>query len=276
MTQRVYFEEEGPIWEWWGNPTVALPEDRYRVEVRHGYTLRSLDHLARRALIRCHGSGLAMPDRYMIAYEAITIALMETDETPDEYDLVRAAQMAITSANNSEFQAHGLTHTEAKPSPRFMAYWRTTAGPTQPAVERVEDRIALTQIWAHLTENQREALLAFASTGQRAKAAKALGLQEPEANRRILVARRAAVALWHDHETPAPLPKDRRRGSNKKPPITHCRRGHEYTLENTITRWDRSVRRVVRRCRACRDAANARLTERRRNEREAAKQKVTT
>lgn len=268
MVQLTYYDDRGPEWEWWRRAEITLPEDRSMIEVRHGYTLDNIDHLTRRALIRCYGLGLALSDRYMVAYGGIVIALMEADHVPDESDLVLAGQKAIGSASTSEYQNRGLTHTEAKPSPRFVAYWHTIAGPTEPAVERVDDRIALGQILQHLTEPQREVLAVFAATGQRSTTAEVLGLSEKAANSRILAARQAAVALWHDHETPAPLPRDRRRGSGKKPAETHCKRGHAYTAENTITSWSRSSRRPVRRCRTCRDARNAKGAARRRADRE--------
>lgn len=256
MTQRTYYEDDSPVWEWWGNPAVALPEDRNRIEVRHGYTLDNLDHLTRRALIRCHGSGLEYTDRYMVAYEAVTIALMEADEAPEEADLVAAGQYAVSSASAAEYRHHGVTTSDGV-GPRFGAYWLSVAGAAPSPEERIDERIALTQIWPHLTDMQRESLVMFAVTDQRAKAAEALGVREGTMASRIREARKAALALWHDHETPAPPPRDRRRGANKRPPVTHCKWGHEYTLDNTINRWSPARRQMVRKCRACRDAGNA-------------------
>lgn len=251
MTQRTYYEDDSPTWEWWGAPQVALPEDRSHLEVRHGYTLDDIDHCARIALVRCHGMfRLSRTDRYEIAYSAVTLALLEADEPPEPKDLAAAAQHAITSQYRADLRHHGQHETfEQATRKAFTVYWESASRARTPMEDRVLERIALTQIWPHLTPRQRQSIAALAAAGNQGAAAESLGLPRTAVNVYITQGRQRAYRLWFDHEPPPRLTRDQRVSSYSRPLPTHCKNGHPYTEDNTRIR--RSQGREYRQCVTC-------------------------
>lgn len=263
--QRTYYEDDGPAWEWWGAPAITLPEDRTHIVVKHGLTLDNLDHLSRLAVLRCRSHYLSPGDLYMLAYEAITVAVLEAETAPDNAGLIEAGQRGILRESSAQVHHHGMYSADRTASaPRFTSYWRHIAGATPSAEERIIERVALSQIWPLLTDGERDALSALAVTGTRAAAAQALKITTGTLNQRLRGARVRAHRLWHEHETPPTVAVDRRVRSYSAAPVTRCVHGHDYTPENTI--WGRKAKRGTehRVCRVCRDRRNAERSAKRR------------
>lgn len=186
------------------------------MELRHGYTLDSLTRMAHFAARHCKPwhRGIELSARYEVAWSAIAEYLYAAEERPTSADLVRAAWEAIRHQADSRRQFLGLAHDGPDgPGRNFERYWRAVAGPADGPEERLIERLALAQIWPHLTQANRDALTALAVHGDYQRAAVALGISYKAFVSRISEGRRQFLALWHDGETPSrPWVRDRRAG----------------------------------------------------------------
>jgi DNA-directed RNA polymerase specialized sigma24 family protein len=184
--------------------------------LRHGYTLDGLTrmaHFAARHRKPWH-YGVELSVRYEVAWAAIAEHLYAAEQPPTSADLVRAAWEAIRQHADSRRQFLGLAHDGPDgPGRNFERYWRAVAGPADGPEERLIERLALTQIWPHLTPASRDALTALAVHGDYQRAAAALGISYKAFVSRISEGRRQFLALWHDGEIPSrPWVRDRRAG----------------------------------------------------------------
>lgn len=245
MTQRTYYDDGTPEWEWWTSPEPQRTRRRDSVVLRHGLTYDDLDHAARIATSRTSGGALTVADRYEHAWGAAAIALCEGVEGLTFQDLVDAAWRGLVRASAQVMRHHGVHDKTWQIRPSFRAYWQAT--PSDTPEDRITDRIALSQIWPHLTPRQQDVIVAVATYGSPEAATEALGLAPSTVRAYLHHGRARAAALWWEGETPRPVQSRSRRSEV----ADRCTRGHEYTPENTLWRWRRERRSRTRACRAC-------------------------
>lgn len=179
----------------------------------HGYSLADIHQLATKviAVDRWRKDG-DIRDRRDTAAHAITERLLTADRAPTRNELIDVGIRAANRHVADEMHHHGYDPRNlavgAAGLPGFQRYWQ--AAGRSPFDERVVERIALAQIWPRLTEAQQQAVMALALTDDHQAAADTLGLKLGAFSSRVAKARRRAQALWHEHETPARLPMDKR------------------------------------------------------------------
>lgn len=227
------------------------------LEIRHGYTMRDLDSMAKQACRADRSLASDADTRYNAAWSAIALALCETNEPPERHDLVTVGWQAIYREVKEMRGIFGFKDrdgtTEVASAPRYVQYW--TVPPLRPDEEYAE-RIAVHQIMPAIPETYRDAVVALAVHDDYQLAADSLGLKYSAFTFRMTVARKRFRALWFAPETAPPIRgTDRRVGSYAKPLSQFCRDGagpHEMTPENTQWRAPRKPgRRSMRVCRAC-------------------------
>lgn len=236
-------------------------------DLRHGYTLDDLHGIARAAVSADRLMASDVKDRYDTAWSAIAEHLYAAEEPPGRQQLVRIGWQAIYQAVRDMRRDRGYSdgynnYDGTGPDrPRFLLFWGPQVTPSHE--DRVVEREATRQIMATLTNpTYRDAVLALAVHGDYQQAADALGISYKALTARLVVARRQAIGLWHEGETPhRSRHPDRRVEKYGATLATHCSAGHEWTPENTrVAHHVRNGRRhSARRCRACeRDRAVAR------------------
>jgi hypothetical protein len=183
----------------------------------HGRTMRSLDQLTRVAIrITSAYSAIDTDERYAAGWHAAVELLLTTDDPPTASDIITAARWAADThtRRTAENRGHGRPRGDGSRSdgaaPRYWAYWDTSTRVTPSPETGITDRIALTQIWPHLTPAQQQALTALAALGDYQRAADALGLSYHTYCRRLSAGRARFLALWLEGETPAGRWRDRR------------------------------------------------------------------
>ena len=186
-------------------------------EIRHGYNLADLDQLARTSLWRRWATNLPYQDGYDIAWSAIAEHLYATNERPEPNELLAAARTALSEAVYAEWHHRGYDYNKRDGiMPRYAAYWTGGRATPDPG-PAIVDRAALWQIWPHLTELQRKALLALATHEDYRLAAAAMGMSYGAFKQRVGQARRTFLALWHEGEAPSRMwGTDRRQGSKDR------------------------------------------------------------
>lgn len=179
----------------------------------HGYSLNDIDQLATKVIrVDRWRKDLDTRDRHDAARYAITEHLLTAQQPPTRRELadigLRASDRHV--ADEMYYRGYDPRNLAAGTAglPGYQRYWQTTG--RTPFDERVVERIALTQIWPRLTTVQQQAVMALALTDDHQAAADTLGLQLSAFSGRMHKARRRARALWHEHETPARLPRDKR------------------------------------------------------------------
>ncbi len=183
-------------------------------ELRHGYTLASLEGLTRRAAFDSKWRFIAFDEKYETAWSAIAEELYSSEEPPPVHDLIQVGVRAITRHVEDLGHTKGVYYYRAdKPSmPRFEIYWWWHAFPTPSPESRIVDVLALRQIWPRLTRTNQKVLLALAVHGDYQAAAAALNKPYSTFVTQIYEARRQFLRLWHDGEQPSRVwGRDRRK-----------------------------------------------------------------
>jgi hypothetical protein len=184
-----------------------------RLPLRHGYSLRDLDQLARLVIAIDRWDRGDTQERHDAVLYAITEHLLTVDDRPTPRDLVNLGLAASNRHVAGEMHHHGYdpryVDRGSGALPGYLRYWQTT-GHT-PWDERLVEHVALAQIWERLTLAQQQAVMALATTGDHQEAADSLGLTLVAFAGRLKKARDRVYALWHEHETPP-----RRRGRDKR------------------------------------------------------------
>jgi hypothetical protein len=174
-------------------------------ELRFGFTMASLDSLARKAVHESHWHFLPFHEKYDIAWSAIAEDLYASAEPPRPYDLIRLGEKAI--AAQVEAYGHMWGAYYSKPDrefkPRFETFWWSQAYPTPSPEEPIVDRIAFRQIWPRLTSTNQTVLLALAIHGDYQRAADSLNKPYSTFTTQIWQARKQFLRLWHDGELPS-------------------------------------------------------------------------
>lgn len=164
-------------------------------------------------------------------------------------DAVAAGQRELWDAVSAVRQSYGLD-TQGDHRPRFIAYWldETT---TYPKPSSCEFPMTVRQVLNALPARHLETLFILAFTDSMQQAAEVAGVGVHTFRCRVTTARRAALALWFDHETPPELSRlpINRRGRDRT-----CPKGHPISGDNA---WQvRRHGRVVETCRTCRIKRN--------------------
>ena len=170
-------------------------------------------------------------------------------------DAVFAGQNEIFAAARGVRHTHGQSAASGwDNAPRFYTFWTDRTEPF-PAPTRVEVWMTLARVIADLPAQYVEVLTLLAFTESTAEAAEAYGYRSREAFLGLVrKARRAALELWFDHETPPDL---RHLPIYRRSRDRICPQGHLVAGDNV--RRDRSASgRVHERCKACRSAADKR------------------
>lgn len=107
------------------------------------------------------------------------------------------------------------------------------------------DELALSQVWDELSEDTRQTLTFAALHNTLIDAAKHAGVHPGTMRTKVRAARKRALTLWHDWESPPVLTI-----SSRKRLKTHCNKGHEFTTDNTQWITDTNGNRQ-RRCAMC-------------------------
>lgn len=168
----------------------------------HGYTLGRIHGLACASVGANYTKAADYIDLYAAAHGAMVDLLLTADAAPEPRDLALAGKSAIRDLVNDYRHTHGLALGPTR-APRFTAYWsdRLTAVPSHEG--RIVEHLALAQVLLQLRPIDRDALVAHAACGgDRDTAATALRIGRHTYDVRLLTARRRALVLWHDSETP--------------------------------------------------------------------------
>lgn len=229
MTQRTYYEEDGPVWDWWSTRRLEVSFDPEGIVVRYGYTFRQLRQAAHMALRRSFGTSMNRAERYEIAFAGVVTALYEADEPPSFNNLVAAGSSAATRYQGAENRYRGLGP-DYQRHPRFNVFWDWHVGPVPSPEKATVERFALRQILPLLPERERECLMALAVHRERRRAAEALGYTQTTFQRHLITARRLFLEQWWGDETPRPM---KERVVRQRPQPIHCAQGHEWTPETT-------------------------------------------
>jgi hypothetical protein len=156
-------------------------------------------------------SSLDYSDRYEAAWGAIAEFLYSApgSEPVTPLDLYRAGMRGLGRLRRDTLKERGFAHNGAArdvtagpwSAPQVWRYWHQPTPPTPE--DTATDRVALTQVMDTLTPVQSQALLALAACGgDHQAAAAALGVTVHVLDLRLLKARLAFLAAWHDHEKP--------------------------------------------------------------------------
>ena len=182
------------------------------VPVRHGYTMRDLDDLARRVVSNHMHWWPAgnRHDQHDTAWHGIVERLYTADEPPTEVELLEAGRRMLADEVRGHMQVHGARRDGTNTGEKHAAYW-SWFGAVHPSPEpAVVEGIAVHQVLAALTPRQVEAFGALGATGDYVKAAEVLGIVPVSFESLIVRARRAFDVLWFEGETPPKRRPDRR------------------------------------------------------------------
>ena len=185
------------------------PSFAHEVELRHGYTMISLNNLAKRAVFESRWQFIPFHEKYEIAWSVIAEALCSSDEPPRVHDLIRAGEKAIRNNVEDLGELHGIYYYRSKDSerfmPRFETYWWSHAAPAPSPEERIIDALAFRQIWPRLNGVHQLVLMALATHGDYERAAAALNKSHKTFVTQIYLARKQFLALWHEGEQPSTM-----------------------------------------------------------------------
>ena len=180
--------------------------------VRHGYTLATIDHLAKIAVRSDRWTTAGDTDeRYAAIWHALAERILTAEQPPTREDLFATALSASDRHVREEMHHHGWDVRDlglgGGSMHRFQRYWNC---PNPGFDDAVVERIALGQVWAMIPAHQQDAIRALAATDDHELAAKVLGLKLVTYSSRLRKGRMLARSLWHEHETPALPPRDKR------------------------------------------------------------------
>lgn len=235
------------------------------LEVRHGYTMLDLHRLARAAVRADRSMALDVADARDIAWSAIAEHLCSVEDHPHHNELVQVGWQAIYRTVREGYRGRGYSDGNygvdgAPTMPRFVQFWGSAVTPSPE--ESIVEHIAVRQVMAKLKPIDRDAVVALAVHDDYVRAADALGLNYTALTVRLSAARKRALGLWHEGETPyRPRRTDRRVESHITPLATLCGQGHEWTPENTRIRH-RTMRGKPKRERVCRQCERERTMRR--------------
>jgi hypothetical protein len=172
--------------------------------LRFEYTMGSLHALAQKtAREAVRWRYLPYSERYDIAWSAIAEAIYSSEAYPHPHELVMIGWKAIDRELLARVQMHGMVMGQSGGTrPRFNIYWWSQAAPTRSHEDHVIESIALRQIWRHIRDTRKRALVALAICDDYELAAKMLGISYQAYKNKVNRARRDFRKLWHEGEQP--------------------------------------------------------------------------
>lgn len=179
-----------------------------------------------------------------VALSGVSLAVVLNPEITPR-DAIWAGAREIQNSFGATKHHHGLKSTG--PMPSYATYWLDRSAPIGTPTQ-CEERLATIAVFNALPPMHQQTLVALASTGSMRDAAEAVGVGIETFKWRAKSARRAALRLWFDEETPPPLTRLRshRRGRGRT-----CPSGHLIVGDNAMA--TRSRGRMGERCRTCHD-----------------------
>lgn len=184
--------------------------------IRYGWTLRTLDALAR-AVVSNNRAWWPAGDRedlYAAAWHGIVEHLYTTDTEPRRSELMEAGRRALADDVRDAMRHHGARRDGTNSGLKYAMYWEWAGRATPSPENRIIERTALEQILVTLTPRQRQAFDALAATGDYAEAAQLLDIEHQTFRSLLGRGRGAFRALWHEGELPSKSwGCDRRAGS---------------------------------------------------------------
>lgn len=192
-----------------GEPLRAchLPPREPNPNLPHGFSFDDLAVISRRVARTALGLIIDRDEARDIAAVGV-IERLYSGPPPSRSDLYRAAQRAVSAANDREYSYCGLDKNVSRSGrlgtpPEFARFWGGRAALVAPFEEALVERIAARQVWAALPARHREVLWALAVYGTYAGAGSALGLSAKGFQNRIYKARLSARELWFWPDEPA-------------------------------------------------------------------------
>jgi hypothetical protein len=183
--------------------------------LRFGFTYQHVQAIAGRMVRDGFAArGLPWEERFGVAFGAVAECLYAADGPVSSADLARAAANALSRLERAELREHGYGYNPADRRHRdrmagpwsarsALRYWQRPALATPE--EKAVDRAALWQVLDALAPSHARVLLTLAETGDRDRAAAALGMTRHAFGNRLGEARAAFLRLWHEHEAPSRL-----------------------------------------------------------------------
>ena len=241
--------------EWVSGAEESPRADGYQL-VDDVWSIELMRQAARIATARIRGTGTYAPDRD----DALSGVMMAVAINPNIsfkdaiYEGVKEAQAQL----QSRVQMHGKTNRKqltdetghAKTGKRFEQFWNddlTRDRFVHP--DAIDVWLTLSAVWVQLDDASREALAFVAfdnANGWPERLAKELGCSVSVAYRRFDKARRAALRLWFDTETPHIQPYGRAYAR-----ADTCAAGHDLTNNETVSFYRPRGQRFVRQCVIC-------------------------
>lgn len=183
--------------------------------IRYGWTLQSLDTLAR-AVVSNNRTWWPAGDRddlYAAAWHGIVEHLYTCDSEPHRHDLMEAGRQALARDVKDTMRHHGARRDGTNTGQRYAMYWEWAGRATPSPEPGIVERLALQQILPALTPGQLAAIHALAATGDYAEAARITG-SPTSLKSQLMKGRRRFRELWHEGEKPSKSwGIDRRAGS---------------------------------------------------------------
>ncbi len=174
--------------------------------VLHGYTMGDLDQIAKSATRNRYSGtfGADHDELYEAAWGAAVETLCAQRSRPERRDLHLAAMRGVDETRYRIQRDRGVISSQHSAgtyaAPGFLRYWINPPSGS-PVEDKVVDSIAVQQVLAAMRPTHRQRLVLLAAyDGDLVAAGAASG--HKAFTSLAWVARRAALALWHDGETP--------------------------------------------------------------------------
>lgn len=169
-------------------------------ELRFGFTVSGL---ARVAVVAARnswgGAGWDFDERVSAVWFAVVEFVYTVEVAPGEGEVARVARRAAQRHIAGEMRHHG----QRGRGVRFAQYWDQVSAAVPGPAGRTEERVALGQVFAGLSERHQRVLLALAEHGSQALAAEAVGLSKTAYSFHLTAARRLFRQAWHEGEEPS-------------------------------------------------------------------------
>lgn len=218
-------------------------------EPEPAWTIGRIKRAARMAASRCRLPPSSLcDDPVALAESGVGLAVAVDPHVPWA-DAVEAGQQEIWDASRATRKSIGVSLTGSRqPAANFWRFWQTQPPPLgMPST--VDNSQALAAVLSALPPTHLDTLLLIAFGGSTETAAERAGCSVQAMRVRAQKARRAALALWFDWETPPQLSRLPPYRIDSDRVCKAC--GREISGGNV--RWDRSASgRRHARCKACR------------------------
>lgn len=196
-----------------GAPAVVIPHAA-DAELRHGYRLADLTHLAHAAVHRDNWhQSQPLDERLSVVFGAMAEHLYASETPPTRRELIRAGWDALRRHVEDEWHTHGVArNTRTRTASvydggqtmvNFWRFWWAQARTVPSPEGRIVERVALWQVFARLRPSSQRILLAKAAHGDNDAAAAALGRSRSSFVTQLGQARNEFLVLWHEGETPS-------------------------------------------------------------------------